>query len=67
MGEVENLWGRCLYFLGNLVLFFIEQACQRLKGQGMCVVFVEDKIIFYGGFGGKNYVYGDIFYLKFKV
>lgn len=46
---------------------FYRVGVSEVKRAGHVCGVVEDKIILHGGFGGKNHVYGDTFYLKFKV
>lgn len=67
-GEIFD--GRSREFVGEMFIFFrkfsfifYRVGVLEVKRVGYVCGVVEDKIIFYGGFGGKNYVYGDIIYM----
>lgn len=70
----ETFDGRSREPVGEMFIFsrkpsptFYRVGMSEVKRAGHVCGVVGDKIILHGGFGGKNQVYGDTFYLKFKV
>ena len=69
----ETFDGRSREPVGEMYIFsrkptptFYKVGVSEVKRAGHVCGVVGDKIILHGGFGGKNQVYGNTFYLKFK-